>query len=157
MVDPSTYDGRVLLAMRSAGRLARSNAEAAVDRMLREPAAVQPIDPQTAVSVLAALRRGALAALALHAALEHGHRRAFPWLTSVATGVPHLLRNCASSVREGVPPQMPSFVLRRPTDVTAGERVAFDEAEMLTDSAATVGTVLAGHGAHDRAAGEHKQ
>ena len=34
-----------LAAVRSAGRLARSNAEAAVDRMLGEPAAVQAIEP----------------------------------------------------------------------------------------------------------------
>jgi uncharacterized membrane protein YccC len=151
MVDPSIYDARSLFAMRSAGRLARSNAEAAVDRMLREPGAFQPIDPQTAVGVLAALRRSALAALALEAALEEEPRRALPWLTSVATSVPRLFRDCAASVREGVPPPAPSFVLRRPTDATAGERVVFEEVEMLADSAATVATVLAALGEHDRA------
>ena len=52
---------------------------------------------------------------------------------------------------------MPSFVLRRPADATAAERVVFDEAEMLTDSAATVATVLTGHQVHDGGADEHKQ
>ena len=88
LVDPSRYDPRALMTTRSAGRLARSNAEAAVDRLLGEPAGVQPIPRETAVSVLAALRRSALAALALHSVLEHQPRRTFPWLAPLAADLP---------------------------------------------------------------------
>jgi uncharacterized membrane protein YccC len=142
LVDPSSYDPRALTAARTAGRLARSNAEAAVDRMLGEPAGVQAIDRHTAISVLAALRRGALASLALHAALDQDPRRAVAWLAPLASDLPDLLRSCASSLRDGTPPVPPSFRLHRPESATSGERVVFDEAEMLADSAATVATVL---------------
>jgi uncharacterized membrane protein YccC len=150
LVNASLYDGRALLTTRSAGRLARSNAEAAVDRLLGEPAGVQPIRRETPVSVLAALRRGALAALALHSVLEHQPRRTFPWLAPLATDLPSLLRNCAAALREGTAPPTPTpaFVLKRPREIDAEERAVFDEAEMLADSAATVATVLTADGMH---------
>ena len=147
LVDPSRYDGRALLASRSAGRLARSNAEAAVGRMLREPPGVQAIDRGIALGVLAALRRGALASLALHSVLEQGPRRSFAALAQLSSDLPRVLRESASSLRDGTPPPVPAFVLHRPVDATPGERVVFEEAELLADSAATVATVLSG-GAH---------
>ena len=150
LVDPSRYDPRALMTTRSAGRLARSNAEAAVDRLLSEPAGVQPIPRETAVSIIAALRRIALAALALHSVLEHQPRRTFPWLASLAVDLPTLLRDAASALREGTAPPTPAFVLKRPHDLDAGARAVFAEAELLADSAATVATVLAGHTMHTR-------
>ncbi len=121
-----------------------------MDRLLGEPAGVQPIRRETAVSVLAALRRGALAALALHSVLEQQPRRSFPWLAPLATDLPSLLRDCATALREGTAPPTPAFVLKRPREIDRGERAVFDEAEMLADSAATVATVLAGHPIHAR-------
>ena len=56
--------------LRSAARLARSNAEATIERMAHEPACAATLEPQVAMDVLAALRRNALAALALHAEVE---------------------------------------------------------------------------------------
>jgi uncharacterized membrane protein YccC len=147
LVDPSRYDGRALLASRSAGRLARSNAEAAVGRMLGEPASVQAIDRGTAVGVLAALRRGALASLALHSALEQNPGHGFMSLAPLSSDLPRMLRACAASLRDGTPPPAPSFALHRPTEATPDERVVFEEAELLADSAATVATVL-GAAAH---------
>jgi uncharacterized membrane protein YccC len=145
LVDPSRYDARSLTAARTSGRLARSNAEAAVDRMLGEPSGVQAIDRNTAMGVLAALRRGALAGLALHSALEHGPRRALPWLAPIASDLPDALRHCAASLRQGSQPGAPSFLLQRPAAASPHERVMFEEAEMLADSAATVATVLGGN------------
>ena len=142
MVDPSRYDPRIFAAVQSAGRLARSNAEAAVDRMLGEPAAVQAIDRTTAVSVLAALRRAALASLALHSALEHDPHRGFPWLAPLASDLPRTLSECAAALRGGTKPSAPSFVLQRPPNGAAAAQAVFGEAEMLADSAATVATAL---------------
>jgi hypothetical protein len=65
LAEPARFDATALARARSAGRLLRSNTEAAIDRLVGEPAGVQPIDPRVALGVLAALRRGALAALAL--------------------------------------------------------------------------------------------
>jgi uncharacterized membrane protein YccC len=144
LVEPSRYDPPALMSTRSAGRLARSNAEAAVDRLLGEPAGVQPIPRETAVSIIAALRRSALAALALHSVLEHQPRRTFPWLAPLAVDLPTLLRDSASALRESAAPPTPAFVLKRPPEMDAGARAVFDEAGLLADSAATVATVLAG-------------
>ena len=54
-------------------RLQRSNTEALIERMNVEPVARASIDRRTAIGLLAALRRHALAALALHAGLESGN------------------------------------------------------------------------------------
>ena len=55
---------------RGAARLARSNAEASVQRMLGEPASRRSIERRVPSSVLATTRRHALAALALQARIE---------------------------------------------------------------------------------------
>src|SRR6185503_6960471 len=63
--DPRRADLRRLGEIRSAARLIRSNGEAVVERMLTEPRGVRAMDPRVAVGLLAAIRRHALAGLAL--------------------------------------------------------------------------------------------
>ena len=70
--DPRHADLQALGEIRAAGRLKRSNAEAIVERMLAEPAARHSIAAPVALGLLAAIRRHALASLALHAGLEGG-------------------------------------------------------------------------------------
>jgi uncharacterized membrane protein YccC len=69
---PASYDAALLSRTRAAARLARSNTEASLDRMLAEPAGRRAIDPARAAGIGAAIRWCALAALALHADLERG-------------------------------------------------------------------------------------
>lgn len=68
-VDPRRWNEDALQKARAAARLARSNAEASVARLLAEPARGR-LEPRCAVSLVAAFRRFALAALALHAGLH---------------------------------------------------------------------------------------
>ncbi|MEO7276310.1 MAG: FUSC family protein, partial [Vicinamibacterales bacterium] len=65
--DPVDLDRKLgpLRQLRSEARLARSNAEATIERMLSEPASRASIAPRAAIGLLAALRRHALAALSL--------------------------------------------------------------------------------------------
>jgi hypothetical protein len=72
--DPAGADRAALQRLRRAARLARSNAEASVDRWLSEPAGRQPgsptaLDAETAQGILAAVRRYIWGALVLHGQL----------------------------------------------------------------------------------------
>jgi uncharacterized membrane protein YccC len=142
-VDPAAYDARALAEIRSAGRLTRSNVEAAVDRMLGEPSRVQSIDRHTALGVLAALRRATLAALALHSAAEARPRDAMRWLAPLAADIPRAFRESARSLRESTSPKQPSFTpVQLPQGASITERAIFEETALLADSAATVATLL---------------
>jgi uncharacterized membrane protein YccC len=72
--DPASADRAALQRLRLAARLARSNAEASVDRWLSEPAGRKPaspnaLDAETAQGILAAVRRYVWGALVLHGQL----------------------------------------------------------------------------------------
>ena len=72
--DPASADRAALQRLRLAARLARSNAEASVDRWLSEPAGRKPaspnaLDAETAHGILAAVRRYVWGALVLHGQL----------------------------------------------------------------------------------------
>ncbi|MHB8218905.1 MAG: FUSC family protein [Acidimicrobiales bacterium] len=72
--DPADADRAALQRLRLAARLARSNAEASVDRWLGEPVGRQPgspnaLDAETAQGILAAVRRYVWGALVLHGQL----------------------------------------------------------------------------------------
>ena len=143
LAEPARFDASALARARSAGRLLRSNTEAAIDRMVGEPAGVQSIDPRVALGVVAALRRGALAALALHSALEDEQRHALLWLAGLGEDVGGVLTECAAAMRSGTAPPQPAFRLDPPSGEDPWTRIAFAEAEMIADSAATVATILA--------------
>jgi uncharacterized membrane protein YccC len=66
-LDPAQRDDRALHAAQLASWLARSNAEAAVDRLLGEPVRPRALTVRAALGTLAAGRRFGLAALGLHA------------------------------------------------------------------------------------------
>ena len=72
--DPASVDREALQRLRLGARLARSNAEASVDRWLSEPAGRKPaspnaLDAETAQGILAAVRRYVWSALVLHGQL----------------------------------------------------------------------------------------
>ncbi len=66
-LDPAQRDDRALHDAQLASWLARSNAEAAVDRLLSEPVRPQALTVRAALGTLAAGRRFGLAGLGLHA------------------------------------------------------------------------------------------
>jgi len=142
LAEPARFDATALARARSVGRLLRSNTEAAIDRLVGEPAGVQAIDPRVALGVLAALRRGALAALALHSALEDERRHTLLWLAGLGEDVGRALMECAAAMRSGTAPPQPAFRLDPPPGEDPWTRIAFAEAEMIADSAATVAAVL---------------
>ncbi len=141
--NPAGLDLRALQRARSSGRLIRSNAEAAVDRMLAEPQARQPIDARLAMGVLAAVRRSALAALALHAGLEHGIARGTPGLTRLATGVADGFGVLAGAVETRTPPAMvpPLRSILSSIDGPAAG-TARDELDTIVDAVNTIAMLL---------------
>jgi hypothetical protein len=143
--DPAAVDLDVLQDLRAAGRLARSNAEAAVDRMLVEPADRQTLPPHVAMGVLAAARRYALSALALHAGLEHGPREVVRQLEPVGGRLQHALDALARAIRDGGEPPVPAIAVLQPPMRTAAARRILDEVDMMVDSTQTVAALLARH------------
>jgi uncharacterized membrane protein YccC len=91
VIDAKMWDAERLKASRNRARLARSNAEASVERMLAEPETSRRIDPHVALGVLAAARRYALGALALHARLTesptHPRPELEPLRDQIVTGL----------------------------------------------------------------------
>jgi hypothetical protein len=104
-VDPSTLDLDRLARLRSKARLQRSNTEALVERMNAEPAARASINRRRAIALLAALRRHALAALAVHAGLESGQAHVAPGAKELLTDMRVAFTQLAAAVRSGHPPE----------------------------------------------------
>jgi uncharacterized membrane protein YccC len=121
--------------LRSAARLARSNAEATIERMAHEPARAATLEPQVAMDVLAALRRNALAALALHAEVERAVGSEQPGVAALRALFDQRLASLASAVRTGTRPQdMPE--LRRAQlalPAAAAERLG-PETDIMVDA-----------------------
>jgi uncharacterized membrane protein YccC len=129
--------------LRAAGRLARSNAEATIERMAHEPTRAATLDPQVAIDVLAALRRNALAALALHAAVERGVGAAQPGVAPLRQLIDRRLDELASAVRSGTPahdmPELRRAQLALP--VSAAERLG-PETDIMVDAINTIAVLL---------------
>lgn len=141
-VDPKTLDLVRLAGLRSTARLIRSNTEALVERMNVEPAARASIDRRTAVALLAALRRHALAALAIHASLENGQAHTVAGMKQFLGDVSVALERIEASVRSGVPPEaLPP--LRRDHAAFAADPTIGVETDMMVDSINTMGDLLA--------------
>src|SRR6185436_20497095 len=102
--DPRQIDLGRLEQLRAVARLARSNAEAVVERMLAEPASRASIAPRAALGLLAALRRHALGALALHAGLERGVDRPVPGMAVLTAQVTASLTALAAAAASGTVP-----------------------------------------------------
>lgn len=106
--DPTTADRAALHRLRLAARLARSNAEASVERWLSEPTGRGPASPSSlnaekAQGVLAAVRRYVWGALALHGQLpDAGPTR--PDLHRLGIEVDDALATVAATLRTGSVP-----------------------------------------------------
>jgi uncharacterized membrane protein YccC len=129
--------------LRATARLARSNAEATIERMAHEPARTATLDPHVATDVLAALRRNALAALALHAQLERGLGAPLPGVARLRELIGQRLAGLASTVRAGEHafdmPELRRAQLALPAD--AAERVG-PETDVMVDAINTIATLL---------------
>lgn len=130
-VDPSTWNPDAARHSRDAARLARSNAEASVERMLGEPETTRRIDPDLALGILAAARRYAVGALALHAGLD---QRPSPRaaLAAFRDRIADTLERLAAALRQGAPaPVAPAITLESDPEI-----------ELMADSVETIATLL---------------
>ena len=141
--DPGQRDLRRLARLRSEARLARSNTEAVIERMLSEPSRRMAMSPRVAMGLLAALRRHALAALALHAGLERGSPAPVAGLSTLADQIVASLSALAAAVRTGsAPPPLPPLrQTQAALDETAGSIVG-EETDLMVDSIKTMAELL---------------
>jgi uncharacterized membrane protein YccC len=140
-IDPTALDLARLAGLRSTARLIRSNTEALVERMNVEPAARATIDRRTAVALLAALRRHALAALAIHASLENGQAHAVAGAKQFLGDLRLAFERIEASVRSGVRPEaLPP--LRQDHAALAGDPAIGVETDVMVDSVNTMGEIL---------------
>lgn len=144
--DPARGDVRALNEARLAVRLARTNAEASVERMLIEPVERAPIAPRVARGLLAASRRVALATLSLHASLEHGPTREVSGVGRLADQVGVTLDALAAGLRgdEPLPALPPLRETHLALDKSAGATLVVRETDLIVDSVNTMTALLRG-------------
>jgi Fusaric acid resistance protein-like len=140
-VDPTALSLERLAQLRSAARLQRSNTEALVERMNAEPAAQASIGRKRAIALLAALRRHALAALAVHAGLEDGQAHAVPGAKQFVDDVDTAFARVTDAVRSGLPPG-PLAPLRQDHAALAADPAIGVETDMMVDSLNTMAELL---------------
>ncbi len=142
--DPAAADRAALQRLRLAARLARSNAEASVDRWLSEPAGRRstdpvPPEPEKAQGILAAVRRYVWAALVLHGQLPLAGP-ALPDLHRLAAEVEDALAAVATALRAGAAPgRYPSL---RATQVSVAAHLLHPPSESGRDPARAPGDML---------------
>ena len=102
--DPARFDSTRAAGLRSAAQARASNAEAVIERMLDEPKSRRPLSRRRAVGLLAALRRHALAALALHSGLEQPSVTPVHGLGPLRTEIDASLAEIAAALRADRPP-----------------------------------------------------
>ncbi|HQZ38330.1 MAG TPA: FUSC family protein [Vicinamibacterales bacterium] len=140
---PSKPDLKEFGEIRASARLARSNAEAVVERMLTEPRTRDTMTPRTAGGIVGAIRRNALAALSLHAGLEHDGRGGLPGVQALASQAASSLMTLATAVREHtVPPRFPLLRQAQLALATAANDVVSDETNLIVDSIDTMAELL---------------
>ena len=142
-VDPSTWDPGRLAHARAEARRARSNSEASVERMLGEPQAGGGWGQDLALGVLAAFRRYALGALALHATLEHRPAAPIRGLAPVGACLVERLHTLAAVLRARQPQAALLATCREPVprDGTMDRGLA-EQAELLVESLDNVADLL---------------
>jgi len=141
--DPSRLDRRRLDRLRSTARLARSNAEAVIERMLDEPKSRRPLSRRRALGLLAALRRNALAALALHSGLEQESAAVVQGLSPLRSEIDASLAEIAAALREDRPPGPlpPLRQTERALPPEASQRVGA-EADAMVDAIKSMADLL---------------
>jgi uncharacterized membrane protein YccC len=153
--DPRQPDLHRIGEIRDDARLTRSNAEALVERMLAEPAGRQSIQPAVALGLLAAIRRHALAALALHAGLERGVGAPVRGIDGLAQEMATSLASLAAALRDGTAPvPLPPLRQTQLALNTATQDIVRDETDLMVDSVNTMADLLRRDAArHGRSAG----
>jgi hypothetical protein len=142
--NPATYDADRVGGLRSAARLARSNAEAVIERMLDEPISRRAMSARRALGLLAALRRHALAALALHSGLEQASIAAVPGLGLLRSQIDTSLAMITDALRHNrAPDALPP--LRQTERALPAEAVARigAEADAMVDAIKSMADLLA--------------
>jgi hypothetical protein len=141
--EPKTADVARLTRMRGTARRARSNAEAVIERMLAEPSRQATVQPRAATGLLGAIRRNALAALALHAGVERGIVTPSPKLETLATEMQESLSILAEAVREARAPR-PLPPLRQTHRAISGEinPLVEHETDLMVDAINTMAELL---------------
>jgi len=139
LIDPVEWDYGRLRASGNRARLARSNAEASIERMLGEPEINRRIEPQLALGILAATRRYALGALALHAQLTERPIRPRPSLAAFRCQIVAGLERVSVSLRGDIAdsndvPQEPAL-FEDDEDIDA-------ETNLMADSVSTMRALL---------------
>jgi hypothetical protein len=99
--DPESRDVDVLRQARLEARLARTNAEASVNRAFAEPRPHRRVDPEVALGTVAAIRRYALAILALHGHLPTASPVVTTRLDGLVDAMDATLGGLAASLRNG--------------------------------------------------------
>jgi uncharacterized membrane protein YccC len=141
--DPKAADLARLTRLRAAARRARSNAEAVIERMLLEPNRQAAIHPRVATGLLAAIRRNALAALALHAGVQRGIVTPSPKLASLAADMKESLSILAQAVGDARAPR-PLPPLRQTHRATSGaiSPLVEHETDLMVDAIKTMAELL---------------
>jgi uncharacterized membrane protein YccC len=142
LIDRSSMDRARLGAGRAAARLARSNAEASVQRMLVEPFSRRSLDADVALGLLAATRRHALAVLALQARLER-EANVSPEFERLAGQIEDALRTLARALRErSLPSAMPPLRATQEQLRAVSTSTVLDETDVMVDSLNTMADLL---------------
>jgi uncharacterized membrane protein YccC len=102
--DPESRDVEALRAARLEARLARTNAEASVNRAFAEPRPHRRVDPEVALGTVAAIRRYALAILSLHGHLPTASPVVTPRLEALADAIGQRFTGLAGALRDGASP-----------------------------------------------------
>ncbi|MGP6159009.1 MAG: FUSC family protein [Vulcanimicrobiaceae bacterium] len=107
-LEPAKRDDRTIAAAQRATWLARTNAEASVDRMLAEPVHANVLSARATLGVLAASRRMGLALLTLKARIAEKPVAQPPELAQLADALDRALELLTSALRERrAPPELP--------------------------------------------------
>ena len=100
--------------------------------------------PRTAVGLVGAARRNALAALSLHAGLERDVADALPAIRELASQVGSSLMSLATAVRErSGPPALSPLLQTQLALAMASDDAVSDEAALIVDSIDTMAELLA--------------
>ncbi|TMK39557.1 MAG: hypothetical protein E6G56_10690 [Actinobacteria bacterium] len=99
VVAPAAFDAPAIRRARMASRLARTNAEASLERLAADPAS-QRRDAGRFIGLLASTRRTAAALLALEACLQDGAMRPTPELEPLARQVDEAMARLVHAARE---------------------------------------------------------
>jgi hypothetical protein len=144
-IDPAESEPAKLQQSRAAARLARSNAEASVTRLLAEPDAAGRLDGGLAMSLLAAFRRYALGALVLHAGLDRPAAPAMPHLTPLREQLAEALLAVGRALRDGRPPgRIPPLAETLAGLEPALDRAMVEQLGIMVDSVSTAAALLRG-------------